>query len=49
MRAFANGQFILLTRAAYDKIGGHEAVKSAVLEDLELARRCNGTTFRRGC
>lgn len=38
-RAFANGQFILLTRAAYDKIGGHEAVKSAVLEDLELARR----------
>lgn len=35
---FANGQFMLFTREAYDAIGGHEAVKDALLEDLQLAR-----------
>lgn len=39
-RAFANGQFIMMTRAAYDQIGTHEAVRHAVLEDLEIARLC---------
>jgi chlorobactene glucosyltransferase len=38
-RAFANGQFMLFTRDAYDDVGGHEAVRSALLEDLALARR----------
>jgi chlorobactene glucosyltransferase len=38
-RAFANGQFMLFTRAAYAAIGGHAAVRSALLEDLALARR----------
>jgi chlorobactene glucosyltransferase len=38
-RAFANGQFMLFRREAYDAIGGHEAVRSALLEDLALARR----------
>ncbi len=37
-RAFANGQFMLFTRAAYEQVGGHEAVKDALLEDIELAR-----------
>lgn len=37
-RAFANGQFMLFTRDAYAAVGGHEAVKSALLEDLALAR-----------
>ncbi|MGH7291714.1 MAG: glycosyltransferase, partial [Myxococcota bacterium] len=37
-RAFANGQFMLFTRAAYEQVGGHEAVKHALLEDIELAR-----------
>lgn len=37
-RRFANGQFMLFTRAAYDLLGGHEAVKDAVLEDLAFAR-----------
>ncbi len=37
-RAFANGQFMLFSRAAYDAIGGHEAVKHELLEDLALAR-----------
>lgn len=37
-RAFANGQFIMFARDAYEKIGGHEAVNEAVLEDMALAR-----------
>lgn len=37
-RAFANGQFMLFTRACYNTVGGHEAVKDALLEDIELAR-----------
>jgi chlorobactene glucosyltransferase len=34
--AFANGQFILITRPAYDAIGG--AVRAEVLDDVRLAR-----------
>ena len=37
-RAFANGQFMLFRRDAYDAVGGHAAVKRALLEDLALAR-----------
>ena len=37
--AIANGQFCLVRRTAYDRVGGHEAVRSYVLEDVELARR----------
>jgi glycosyltransferase involved in cell wall biosynthesis len=36
--AAANGQFLLVRRDTYEKIGGHAAVKSAILEDVELAR-----------
>ncbi len=36
--AFANGQFILVDRAAYDSMEGHGAVRSEVLEDVRLAR-----------
>jgi glycosyltransferase involved in cell wall biosynthesis len=35
--AAANGQFLLVRREAYEKIGGHKAVQGAVLEDVELA------------
>jgi glycosyltransferase involved in cell wall biosynthesis len=35
--AAANGQFLLVRREGYEKIGGHRAVKGAVLEDVELA------------
>lgn len=38
-RPFANGQFMLFRREAYDAIGGHEAVKNALLEDIAFARR----------
>ncbi len=47
-RAFANGQFMLFRRDAYDAIGGHEAVKDALLEDLALARRIDDGTRRLG-
>jgi glycosyltransferase involved in cell wall biosynthesis len=37
-RAFANGQFMLFRRDAYDAIGGHESVHDELLEDIALAR-----------
>jgi chlorobactene glucosyltransferase len=37
-RAFANGQFMLFRRDAYKAVGGHQAVNSALLEDLAFAR-----------
>ena len=36
--AAANGQCIAFRRTAYDAIGGHEAVRDNVLEDVTLAR-----------
>jgi glycosyltransferase involved in cell wall biosynthesis len=36
--AAANGQYILITREAYDAVGGHAAVSDKILEDVELAR-----------
>jgi chlorobactene glucosyltransferase len=36
--ALFNGQYILASRRAYDGIGGHEAVRNEIAEDLELAR-----------
>lgn len=35
--AAANGQFVLVEREAYRRIGGHMSVKDRVLEDVELA------------
>lgn len=37
-RSFANGQFMMFRREAYEAVGGHEAVKDELLEDLALAR-----------
>lgn len=37
--ALANGQFLLIRRAMYERVGGHAAVRSYVLEDVTLARR----------
>ena len=37
--AAANGQYILIRRETYERSGGHDAVKSEILEDVELARR----------
>lgn len=35
---FANGQFMLIRRTAYDAIGGHEAVKDKFVEDINIGR-----------
>jgi chlorobactene glucosyltransferase len=37
--ATATGQFMLVRCDAYDAVGGHAAVASAICEDLEFARR----------
>ena len=34
----ANGQYILVRRKVYESLGGHTAVATCVLEDVELAR-----------
>ena len=48
--AAANGQFLLVEREAYRRMGGHAAVADKVLEDVELAflakRRKVGLRFR---
>ena len=37
--AFAAGPFMLFRRGAYDQIGGHRAVATETVEDVELAKR----------
>jgi glycosyltransferase involved in cell wall biosynthesis len=48
--AAANGQFLLVEREAYRKLGGHASVADRVLEDVQLAflakRRKIGLRFR---
>jgi len=41
--AAANGQYILITREAYDSVGGHSAVAADLLEDVALAKRVKAT------
>ncbi len=36
--AAANGQWLAVTAGAYQKLGGHEAVRNEVVEDTEMAR-----------
>jgi glycosyltransferase involved in cell wall biosynthesis len=36
--AAANGQYLLITRQAYDAAGGHTAVATSLLEDVALAK-----------
>ncbi len=44
--AIANGQFILIRREAYEAVGGHQAVRDRIAEDLALAQRVKGGGFR---
>lgn len=39
LTAAANGQCMTFRRAAYDTVGGHAAVRNAIVEDMQLARR----------
>lgn len=38
-KAFANGQYILVDRSAYEAAGGHRAVRDRFVEDIYMARR----------
>lgn len=44
--AFANGQFILIRRSVYEAVGGHEAVRRRLVEDIALARVVKGRGYR---
>jgi len=50
--AAANGQYLMISREAYDAIGGHRGVAGSLLEDVALARRVKksgrGLRFRYG-
>lgn len=37
--AFANGQYLLVERGAYEAAGGHAAVRDRFVEDIHLAKR----------
>jgi chlorobactene glucosyltransferase len=38
-KAIANGQYILVSRRAYDALGGHAALRGEIVEDVAFARR----------
>ncbi len=38
--AYANGAFMLIRRGTYEAIGGHNAVRTEVNEDMHMARLC---------
>jgi hypothetical protein len=44
----ANGQCILVRRAAYESIGGHGAVRHEVLEDVQLGQRLRAAGYTIG-
>jgi glycosyltransferase involved in cell wall biosynthesis len=44
--AAANGQFILIRRAAYDAVGGHAAVAGNLLEDVALAQNVKRSGYK---
>jgi hypothetical protein len=46
--AVANGQFLIIKRDAYFKSGGHQSVKSEVIDDIMLARQLLTTGFSGG-
>ena len=41
--SMANGQYMLFRRSSYDAVGGHAAVRTALVEDVWLARRIKAT------
>lgn len=44
--AAANGQFMLIRRSAYERIGGHAAVRAAIIEDTMLAAKVKEAGLR---
>jgi chlorobactene glucosyltransferase len=44
--ALGNGQYMLFRREAYDKVGGHSAVRDRISEDYSLGRLIKAKRFR---
>ncbi len=44
--AYANGAFMLMRREAYERLGGHDAVKATLNEDMHFARRAKALGVR---
>ncbi len=42
----ANGQFILIRATVYRDLGGHEAVRDSIVEDMALSRLVKGAGYR---
>jgi chlorobactene glucosyltransferase len=40
------GQFFLFSRHAYEKMGGHEAVKAEILEDIHISKQIKKAGFK---
>lgn len=47
-RLYANGQFLLFSREGYEKLGGHEAIKTNLAEDIFLAKKTIGLGMNYG-
>ena len=45
VRAYAYGQYILISRNAYETVGTHRAVHDQILDDIMLAQRVKGSGF----
>jgi len=43
--AAANGQFLMILRDVYEKVGGHAAIAGQVLEDVALAKRVKSAGY----
>lgn len=44
--AFGNGQYILIKKEMYEKVGGHSAVKDLMLEDIAISKRVKEAGLR---
>ncbi|MGH7177249.1 MAG: glycosyltransferase [Tepidisphaeraceae bacterium] len=44
--AFANGQYLCVRRSAYEAIGGHEAAKETLSEDIAIAKALKKASYR---
>jgi chlorobactene glucosyltransferase len=40
--AAANGQYLLIRREVYARLGGHQAIRNEILDDVALAKRVKG-------
>lgn len=44
--AFANGQYLCVRRDVYESVGGHEAIRGTLSEDVAIARKLKSAGYR---